>query len=216
MTDKELKAHVECALEWEPSVDAANLAVTADNGTVTLRGDVKSYSEKMAGERAALRVFGVKGVANDILVHLGSAYERTDSDIAQAAVGALRWNTLLPPDHVTVVVDKGWLTLNGTLDWQYQKDAAYRAVRDLVGVKGVSNTIKLMPRVNTTDVRDRIEAAFQRSAELDARRISVVAESSKVTLSGTVRSWSERTEAERAAWAAPGVTHVDDRLAVIP
>jgi osmotically-inducible protein OsmY len=216
MTDKDLKRHVESALEWEPSIDAANVGVSIENGVVTLRGDVKSYSERMTAERAALHVYGVKGVANEIVVRLGTAFERTDTDLAQTAVSALEWNTLLPENHVTVSVASGWLTLNGTLDWQYQKDAAARAVRELMGVKGVTNAITVKPRVKTTDVRDKIEAAFRRSAELDARRINVTAENSKVILSGSVHSWMERKEAERAAWAAPGVTSVDDRLAIVP
>jgi osmotically-inducible protein OsmY len=163
-----------------------------------------------------LRVYGVKAVANDLAVRLPTASERTDTDIAQAAVSALRWNTLVPTDRVTVSVAKGWLTLSGTLDWQYQKDAALRAVRDLTGVKGVTNNIAITPRVKTMDVREKIEAAFKRSAEIDARRINVTAEDGKVILSGNVHSWAERQEAERAAWAAPGVTNVDDRLTVIP
>jgi len=131
-------------------------------------------------------------------------------------VTALQWNTILPSEQITVLVSNSWLTLNGTVEWQYQKEAAARAVRDLVGVKGVTNDIIVQPRVNTTDVRDEIEAAFKRSAEIDARRINVSTEDGKVILTGNVRSWAERQEAELAAWAAPGVTQVDDRLAVVP
>ena len=216
MTDKNLKQHVQSALDWEPSLDASDIGVSVDEAVVTLRGNVASYAEKMTAERVALRLYGVKAVANDLAVHLVSAFERTDTEIAQAAVTALKWNTMVPNDRVTVTVSNGWLALNGTLDWQYQKDVAERTVRDLTGVKGVSNDIIVKPRVKTVDVRDKIEAAFKRSAEIDARRVNVTATDGKVILSGNVHSWAERQEAERAAWAAPGVTQVEDRLAIVP
>ncbi|MBZ5558024.1 MAG: BON domain-containing protein [Acidobacteriia bacterium] len=216
MTDKDLKQHVQCALDWEPSLDASDIAVSVDEAVATLRGTVHSYAEKVAAERATLHVYGVKGVANDLVVHLVTDFQRTDTDIAQAALDALKWNTMVPNDRVTVTVTNGWVTLNGTLDWQYQKDAAARVVRDLTGVKGVMNSISVQPRLKTLDVRDKIEAAFKRSAEIDARRINVAATDGKVILSGNVHSWAERQEAERAAWAAPGVSQVEDRLAVVP
>ena len=216
MTDKDLKQHVQSALDWEPSLDTSDVGVSVDEAVVTLRGNVASYAEKVTAERVALRVYGVKAVANDLAVHLVSAFERTDTEIAQAAVAALKWNTMVPHDRVTVTVANGWLTLKGTLDWQYQKDAAARAVRDLTGVKGLANSIIVQPRVKTIDVRDKIEAAFKRSAEIDARRVNVTATDGKVILSGNVHSWAERQEAERAAWAAPGVTQVEDRLAIVP
>ena len=216
MTDKDLKQHVQSALDWEPSLDATDIGVSVDEGVVTLRGNVGSYVEKLTAERVVLRVYGAKAVANDLTVHLPSGYERTDTEIAQAAVSALRWNTLVPKDRVTITVANGWIALTGTLDWQYQKDAALRAVRDLTGVKGATNNIELKPQIRTTDVRDKIEAAFKRSAEIDARRISVTTQDGKVVLTGNVHSWSERHEAERAAWAAPGVKLVDDRLTVVP
>jgi osmotically-inducible protein OsmY len=216
MTDKDLKQTVENALDWDPSLDAADIGVSADEGVVTLRGNVRTYAEKYAAERVALRVFGVKAVANDLAVRLPSLFERTDTEIAQAAVTALKSNTMVPGGRVTVTVSEGWITLKGSVEWQYQKDAALRCVRDLFGVKGVSNTIALESRVKPTDVRDKIEAAFKRSAEVDARRINVNATDGKVILSGNVRSYAERQEAERAAWAAPGVTQVDDRLMIVP
>ena len=216
MTDKDLKQQVQNALDWEPSVDASDIGVAVDDGVITLRGNVSTFVEKQVAERVALHVFGVKAVANDLAVRLPSAYERTDTEIAQAAVTALAWNTVVPVGRVTVVVTNGWLTLNGTLEWQYQKDAADRAVRFLTGVKGVSNAVAVEPRVKPLEVRDKIEAAFRRSAEVDARRISVTAADGKVILSGNVRSYAERQQAERAAWAAPGVMYVDDRLAIVP
>lgn len=216
MTDHDLKRNVENALDFDPSLDASDIGVSVDEAVVTLRGNVASYAEKVAAERVSLRVYGVKAVANDLTVRLGTGFERTDTEVAQAVVSALRWNTMIPADRATATVANGWVTLNGTLDWQYQKDAAARAVRDLMGVKGVTNNIVVKPRVKTVDVRAKIEDAFRRSAEIDARRINVTATDGKVILSGNVRSWAERQEAERAAWAAPGVTQVDDRLAVVP
>ena len=216
MLDTDVKHHVENALEWEPSLDAKDIGVSADQGVVTLRGNVPSYTQKVAAERVALRVYGVKAVANDLVVHLANSYQRTDTEIAQAALAALKWHTVVPDDRVTLTVKDGWIALAGTLDWQYQKDAAGRAVRDLTGVKGVTNDIRVQPHVKIADVRDQIEAAFKRSAEIDARRVNVIAQDGKVILSGNVRSWAERQEAERAAWAAPGVSQVDDRLAITP
>jgi len=219
MTDKELKQHVQNALDWEPSIDASDIGVSVDEGVVTLRGNVGSYVEKVSAERVALRVYGVKAVANDLSVRLISGYERTDTEIAQAAIAALKWNTVVPADRITVTVANGWVTLNGTVEYYHQSAAAERVVRDLTGVRGVSNSILLKAPavpVRPSDVAAKIEAAFRRSAEVDARRINVNAQDGKVILSGNVRSWTERQEAERAAWAAPGVTQVDDRLAVIP
>ena len=216
MTDKELKRHIEDALNWEPSFDAADIGVSVDNGVVTLRGDVATYAAKSTAERVTLGVYGVKAVANDMDVRLPGEYQRTDSDIAQAAVNALQWNTVVPADRLTVAVSNGWITLKGNVDWQYQKDAAARAVRDLTGVLGVNNHVSVQPHVRVAEVQDKIEAAFKRSAEIDARRVAVTAQNGKVILTGNVRSWAERREAERAAWAAPGVTQVDDRLSITP
>jgi osmotically-inducible protein OsmY len=214
MTDRELKEHVQNALDWEPSVDQSDIGVSADAGVVTLRGNVRSFTERSTAERVTLRVYGVKALANDLEVRLPSTAERTDTDIAQAVVTAMAWNTVVPPDRVTVTVTRGWVTLKGSLEWQYQKDAAARVVRDLTGVRGVNNEILVKPHIKTEDVQAKIEAAFRRSAEIDARRVSVAAQDGKVILTGNVRSWAERQEAERAAWAAPGVTQVDDRITI--
>jgi osmotically-inducible protein OsmY len=216
MTDRDLQGHVQRALDWEPSVDAADIGVTVDNGVVALRGDVKTYAERETAERVALRVYGVKAVANDLDVRLVSGTERTDNEIAQAAVSALKWNTSVPADRVTITVRDGQVILRGRADWQFQKEAATRAVRHLMGVRGVTNHIAVEPHAKVADVQAKIEAAFQRSAQIDARRVKVSVQDAKVTLTGNVRSWAERREAEEAAWAAPGVAQVEDLLAVIP
>jgi len=212
--DTELRRDLLDELEWEPSVDAAEIGVTVRDGVVTLTGAVKSYAEKMAAERVTKRVVGVKAIANDIEVRLRGTAERNDSDIARAAVDALKWKTLVPDDRIKVLVTKGWVTLEGDLDWQYQRDAAFEAVHHLVGVKGVNNLLAVKPRASATEVKSRIEAAFRRSAELDAQKVRVETRDGKVTLRGEVQSWSERQEAERTAWSAPGVTEVENLIAI--
>jgi osmotically-inducible protein OsmY len=216
MTNRELKEEILNALDWEPSIDVGEIDVTVDANVVTLSGRVGSYAQKLAAERVTLGVYGVKGVANDLEVVLAPASKRTDTDIAKAALQALKWNAVVPQERVTVTVSAGWVTLNGTVEWQYEKDAASRTVRELTGVKGVINNIIVKPRVSITDVQSKLEDAFRRSAEIDARRITVVAQNGQVTLTGNVQSWAERQEATRAAWSAPGVTQVIDRLAVMP
>jgi osmotically-inducible protein OsmY len=216
MTSHDLKQNVQTALDWEPSLDASDMGVEVDEGIVTLHGTVRSFVEKMTAERIVHRVYGVRGVANNLSVHVPKTFERTDTEIAQAVLAALEWSTLVPHDKVSITVASGWVTLTGTLEWRFQKDAAARAVRELTGVKGVTNEIVVQPQVRTGEVREKIEAAFKRSAEIDARRIHVTASDGTVILSGNVHSWAERLEAERAAWSAPGVTVVDDRLIVVP
>jgi osmotically-inducible protein OsmY len=216
MTDRDLQKQVQSALDWEPSVDAAGIGVSVESSVVTLRGNVKTYSEKAAAERVALRVYGVKALANDITVLPHNGQQHTDSEIAQAALTALKWNTLVPEDGITITVSNGFVTLKGKVDWEYQRRAALKSVRDLAGVRGVANTISLEPHATVTDVKSKIEAALKRSAEVDARRINVAVSDGKVTLTGNVHSWSERNEARHAAWAAPGVKEVDDQVAVIP
>jgi osmotically-inducible protein OsmY len=203
---------VERELEWEPSVDERRIGVSVIDGIVTLTGEVGTYSEKWKAERTVEREAGVKGIANELEVR--TATERSDTDIAKAAVDAMKWNVMVPSDKVTVKVSKGWVTLTGEVNWDYQRRAAERAVRDLPGVRGISNLITIRPRVEPHNVKEKIEDTLKREAMLDAQNITVQVSGSEVTLRGSVRSWLERHEAEKAAWAAPGVTAVHNYITI--
>ena len=213
-TDTEIHAEVLAELKWEPRVQANEIGVAVKDGVVTLAGYVDSYTKRWAAEEAAHRVRGVKAVANDIEVRFGVGGDRTDPEIAAAAVRALQWDALLVPETIDVTVSKGWITLKGTVDWQYKKQEAERVVRHLAGVKGVSNLIDVKPKAQPSEIKRQVEQALVRSALMDAERITVEVDGSKVILKGTVRAWAERQEAERAAWKAPGITLVDNRLTV--
>lgn len=215
-TDTELQRDVLDELQWDPSFDAAEIGISAKDGIITLSGQVANFAEKSAAVRTAKRVSGVKAVADNIEVRLPGLSERTDADIARAAVNVLEWNIFVPHDRITVIVHDGWITLEGTVDWHYQKAAAEHAVHSLMGVRGVTNTITVKPTVTPTEIKAEIEEAFRRNAAFDAQRITVETDGRKVILSGHVRSWLEREEADAAAWAAPGVYEVENRISVTP
>lgn len=214
-TDSEIERDVVEELKWNPDLDSTDIAVTVKDGVVTLAGFVKSYVDKTEAEVAAKRVAGVVAVANDIAVRLPATDERPDPEIAREAVASL--NQLpISAERIKVVVKNGWVTLEGTVEWHYQRNIAEAAVGYIRGVKSVTNLIGLRPRAEPIEIKKRIEEAFRRSAEIDANHITVEANGSEVVLKGSVRSWAEREEAERGAWAAPGVTKVEDRLVVSP
>jgi osmotically-inducible protein OsmY len=215
-SDEEIKRDVEEELRWNPDLDATDIAVSAKSGVVTLSGFVRSYLDKYEAEEAAKRVAGVVGVANDIEVRLPSTDERPDPEIARDAVNAIKNRLPFSADSIKVVVKNGWLTLEGSVEWHYQRQTAEDAVRWIKGVKGVSNLIQLKPQVEPEDIKRKIEEALKRNAEIDARRIEVETHGREVVLKGTVRSWVEREEAEQAAWSAPGVTRVEDQITVSP
>jgi osmotically-inducible protein OsmY len=210
--DSQLQHDVLEELEWRPSIDASRIGVAAANGVVTLTGSVPQYADKMEAERIAKSVAGVKAVADDIDVRLAGTIN--DTAIATAALSALKWHIWIPNEKIKVTVRDGWITLEGTVDWQYQREAASEAVCHLQGVKGVTNEIAITVKPQPNDIRERIEAAFKRSAEVDARHVQVEARDNRVVLIGNVSNSAEREEAERVAWAAPGVTAVENRLTV--
>ncbi len=215
LSDTELQRAALEELRWDPSVNAAHIGVSVKDGVVTLSGHVPSFAEKNAAERAAKRVYGVRAVANELDVKLPDSNRRTDEDIAAAAVNALRANLFVPADKIRVSVDDGWVELSGEVELQLQKELAEHIVRDLPGVKMVVNLIQVKPNVSPTEVKFKILAAFQRNAEMDARHIDVEVEGDKVILRGRVRSWAEEA-AERVAWSAPGVSSIEDVIAVEP
>jgi osmotically-inducible protein OsmY len=213
-TDTQLKTDVLSELKYEPTVKVTDIGVLVKDGTVTLNGYATNYGEKWDAVHAVKRVAGVKAIADEITVNLPGSLHHTDGDLATAAADKIDWSTTIPAAAVVVTVREGWLTLNGEVEWWYQKNAAEQVVQHLAGVKGVSNLITLKPKVITAEVETAIKSAFQRNALLDAEQIHVETAGSKVILRGIVRNFAELEEAERVAWAAPGVFSIDNQLTV--
>ena len=213
-TDSQLQQDVIAELKWEPSVNAAQIGVEVKDGIVTLAGHVGSYAEKWDAERAAQRVSGVKALAIEMDVKLAGSSKRNDADIAGSAESALQWITYLPKNSVKVMVEDGWITLSGEVDWEYQRQTAAGAVRYLMGVKGVRENIAIKSKVSLSAVKSDIEAALKRRAQADAQNISVEVRGADVTLTGTVHSWSERDLATHSAWGTPGVHNVVNNITV--
>jgi osmotically-inducible protein OsmY len=214
-TDSQLQQDVMAELKWEPAVHAEQIGVEVKNGVVTLAGEVSSYTEKWNAERAAQRVNGVKALAVELTVKLAEFSKRTDADIAESAKNILSWTSSLPADAVKVMVEGGWLTLSGDVEWQYQRQDAAHGVRFLAGVTGVSNQIAIKPSLSGTVVKSDIEAALKRRAAADAKTIAVDVKGGDVTLTGTVHSWAERDLATRSAWGSSGVRNVVDKMNLV-
>ena len=213
-TDADIQLDVRAELDWEPSVNATQIGVEVKDGIVTLAGHVTSFSEKWDAERAAQRVSGVKALAVEIDVILPGSSKRNDADIARAAENLLDWTSNVPKDRIKIMVEGGWVTLSGEVDWEYQRQAISRSIRHLMGVVGVSDQITLKPEASLDNVKSGIKAALSRRAQADVQNITVEVFGDRVTLSGTVFSWSERDLAEHSAWCAPGVRSVVDNITI--
>ena len=214
-TDAQLQHDVMAELKWEPAVHATQIGVEVNNSVVTLAGEVSSYTEKLNAERAAQRVSGVKALAVELKIKLSEFGKRTDADIAESATNILGWTSSLPADAAKVMVEGGWLTLSGDVEWQYQRQDAADSVRYLAGVTGVCNQIAIQPQLSATVVKSDIEAALKRRAAADAKTIAVEVKGGDVTLTGTVHSWSERDLATRSAWGTAGVRNVVDKMNLV-
>lgn len=213
-TDEKIREDVLNQLAWEPDIDDRQIGVAVENGVVTLSGVVNSYTSKMAAEKATKKVSGVKAVAEDIEVKYGDAFKKTDKEIAKAVVEALEWNISVPHNKIMVKVDDGYVYLTGEVNWDFQRSAAKRAVENLLGVKYVANNITLKQNLEAKDIKNKIETAFKRAADVDSKNIRVEVDGHTVTLKGTVRSWAEKEEARKTAYDAPGVYNVKNEIIV--
>jgi len=214
-TDTQLQQDVIAELAWEPSVNAAQIGVEVKDGVVTLAGHVGSFVEKWEAQRAAQRVSGIKGLAVEMDVTIPGSSKRNDVDIARSARNVLEWTTYWPQDEIKVIVESGWITLTGEVEWEYQREAAAKSIRGLMGVTGVSDQIVLKPSTTAKPAKSGIEAALKRRIHGDAKHITVGVQGNEVTLTGTVQSWSERDSARNSAWSTPGVRSVADNLTVV-
>lgn len=215
-TDIDIQRDVMEELRWDPVLHSAEIGVTVKDGIVTLLGYVDNYIQQLAAENAAKRVKDVRAVAVDLTINLPHEQRRTDSDLAAAALNALKWSSFVPEDRIKLKVDKGWISMDGDVEWQFQKESAYHAVKDLIGIHGVINHIIVRPRLSPVIVKDVIKKALERSAEIEADRINILTDGGRIVLKGKVRSWAERNEVERAVWATPGVIDVKDELTIAP
>lgn len=214
-SDTELQRDVSEELKWDPRIIDDEIGISVRSGVVTLTGSVPSFAQKLAAVEAVERVAGVRAVAQELSIKASDAFQQSDTDLAHQILNTLAWDIEVPHQNIKARVENGWVTLEGEVDWQFQRNAAERVVRYLIGVKGVSNLLTIKTRVSKFDVAQHIKDALRRSADADSKKIQVDASGGKVILSGTVRSWSEKADAERAAWNTSGVTAVDDRLAIV-
>lgn len=213
-TDTEIQKHVMDELKWEPILNASEIGVAVKNGIVTLSGTLDSYFKKDEAENAAKRVTGVRAVASDIEISSPLSPPKTDTEIARMITDSLRYNSAVNEDKIKIKVDNGWVTMEGEVDWEYQKEAVRTSIKNISGVKGMANLIRIKAAVTAKDVQQKIAAAFQRHANLDADKIHVEISGNKAILSGKVRSWVEKNDAENAAWRAPGINSVENRLMI--
>ncbi len=213
-TDKELKVLVQDELEWDPSFNGENIGVAVKNGVVTINGHVNSWAEKLAIEKAVKRVQGVKAYVEEIDVKIKNAFKRTDEEIAEVALKNLKWNTTVPDDKIVMKVENGWITLEGKVNWNYQKEAAKKALKELMGVRGITNLIEVDTVQNTGDLKEKIRKSFERNAQIDANHIDVQIVGEKVILTGTVQSWAEKKQAEKVVYFAPGVKTVENKIVI--
>lgn len=214
--DLEIQQDVINQLKWQPFIRMSDIGVFVKNGVVTLTGQVDSYAQKIAAEKEAKKVFGVKAIAEDIQIGVSPAYRKTDTEIAESVLNAIKWHSAVPEDKITVKVEDGVVILGGEVEWEYQRQSAYKAIAGLLGVKRVTNNITLKPKISAGDVSSRIREALHRSATIDAEKITVEVEGSKAILRGHVRSYAEKEDAEDAAWCAPGISTVESHLELVP
>ncbi|MDO8179965.1 MAG: BON domain-containing protein [Undibacterium sp.] len=216
ISDREIKKNVEAELQWDPDINTTDIAIAVKNGVVDLAGYVPSYAQKSQAESDVKRIAGVVGIANDLEVRVPHVDKKSDPEIARDAVTALKIQLPTLHENVKVIVRDAWLTIEGSTEWQYLKERAEDAVRHLKGINGVTNNIVVKPKVSPLEIKRKIEEALKRSAEIDANRIIVESHDGEVILKGSVHTWFERKEAERAAWSAPGVKKVDDKIFILP